>query len=95
VGKEFGAYLRDLRKKTDLGLKRVAPALGLSYSYLSKLENGLVEPSSDTVNRLAAYYHVDSEVLATAAGQLPADVAQILAEQPEAAIKLLRQRFGH
>ena len=41
----FGAVLRQLRNKTGLGIKGLAPELGVTYSYLSKLENNEVGPS--------------------------------------------------
>jgi transcriptional regulator with XRE-family HTH domain len=94
VGKEFGEYLRGLRQETGRGIKQVGPEVGVSYSYLSKLENGLLDPSEGTIEKLAAYYGVDVERLKTAAGRLPPDVARILAERPEEAVALLRSRFG-
>jgi transcriptional regulator with XRE-family HTH domain len=94
MGRQLGKYLRDLRHMKDIGIKQVAPELDLSYSYLSKLENGLLEPSMETVRKLAEFYGVDAEVLGTLAGKLPADVVAILEGQPEAAIRLLRSRFA-
>ena len=94
MGKEFGSYLRDLRQKTHLGIKQVGPEVGVSYSYLSKLENGLVEPSEETLRKLATYYGVNEERLNTIAGRLPPDVSRILSEKPEEAVELLRSRFG-
>src|ERR1700674_5024380 len=39
VAMEFGQLLRQLRTKTGIGIKRLAPELHVSYTYLSKLEN--------------------------------------------------------
>ena len=36
---KFGRILRRLRKESEIGIKGLAPRLGVSYSYLSKLEN--------------------------------------------------------
>lgn len=94
MGKALGQYLRTLREKNGRGLKRVAPKVGVSYSYLSKLENGFLEPSQATIERLARYYGVDPEVMAVLAGKLPDDLVDILQSNPEEAIRLLRDTFG-
>lgn len=36
---EFGRILRDLRKNAGLGIKRLAPELGVNYTFLSRLKN--------------------------------------------------------
>jgi transcriptional regulator with XRE-family HTH domain len=36
--------------------KEVAAAIGLKPAHYNKIENGLVEPSIDTLDKLAAYY---------------------------------------
>lgn len=90
----FGHYLRTLRENKGLGLKRVAPELGISYTFLSKLENGKVQPSDEVLERLANYYSIDDEQLTAQTGRLPADVKRILEEHPEEAVALLRSRFG-
>lgn len=94
MGRQLGNYLRKLREKKAKGIKQVAPDIGLSYSYLSKLENGLLEPSVETIARLSEYYGADSDVLRTLAGKLPDDVVEILQGNPEEAIRLLRTRFA-
>jgi transcriptional regulator with XRE-family HTH domain len=75
-------------------LKQAAPEIGVSYTYLSKLENGHVEPSDETLRRLAAYYGVDGDALGALAGRLPADVTAYLQEDPERVLALLRSHFG-
>jgi transcriptional regulator with XRE-family HTH domain len=94
LAKPFGSTIRELREKRGLGLKRAAPEIGVSYSYLSKLENGLVGPSDDTIEALAAYYDVDVDYLGVMAGRLPPDILAILQNDPEGALRYLRERFG-
>jgi len=91
---EFGDILRDLRKKAGVGIKRLAPDLEVSYSYLSKLENNEVRPSETFVERVAEYFHYDKERLLLAAGKVPAEILEILREHPDDAIEFLRERFG-
>ncbi len=94
VPMEFGETLRDLRTRQKVGLKKLAPELGVTYSYLSKLENGQTRPSDQLVTRVAAYFDYDSDTLMLAASRVPPDVLEILRAHPEEAIRVLRERFG-
>jgi transcriptional regulator with XRE-family HTH domain len=91
---EFGTILRELRNKAGLGIKRLAPELGITYTYLSKLENNEVRPSEVTVDRIARYFDYDRNRLLLAAGKVPADILEILREHPNEAVDFLRKRFG-
>ena len=91
---EFGQALRQMRSAKGMGLKQLAPDLGVTHSYLSKLEHGRVRPSSDLVDRVAAYFDEDADALLLAASRVPDDVLQILRNHPDEAVALLRQTFG-
>lgn len=90
----FGALLRQLRNKSRIGIKGLAPQLGVSYSYLSKLENNEVGPSEEFVRRVAKYFRYDRDKLLLSAGKVPPDVLEILRENPDQAIQFLKERFG-
>ena len=92
--KTFGRVLRELRRNSGVGIKRFGPQLGVSYSYVSKLENDVMPPSAGFVQRAADYFEVDPNLLLLAAGKVPADVMRILQDYPEEALELLRKRFG-
>lgn len=89
----FGEVLRDLRKQRGLGIKGLAPDLGVSYSYLSKLESNLTRPSEELIRRVATYFAQDEDPLFIAADRVPPDLLVILKEHPDAAAKYLRERF--
>ena len=91
---EFGDVLRGLRTQSGFGIKKLAPDLGVSYSYLSKLESNQIRPSYDLVERVAKYFDHDRDQLLLAAEKVPPEVMQILREHPEDAIALLKERFG-
>lgn len=91
---EFGDILRTLRTNQGVGIKRLAPELGVSYSYLSKLESNQVRPSEDLVGRVASYFNYDESTLLLSADKVPPDILDILREHPEDAITFLRERFG-
>jgi hypothetical protein len=44
---KFGRILKKLRTQSGKGIKRLAPELRVSYSYLSKLENEEIGPSEE------------------------------------------------
>jgi transcriptional regulator with XRE-family HTH domain len=50
---ELGRWLRLLRRRRGLSLAAVAESSGLSQSFLSQMERGLVQPSLRSVNRVA------------------------------------------
>jgi transcriptional regulator with XRE-family HTH domain len=50
---ELGRWLRLLRRRQGLSLAAVAETSGLSQSFLSQMERGLVQPSLRSVNRVA------------------------------------------
>jgi HTH-type transcriptional regulator, competence development regulator len=90
----FGGMFRRLRKTAGLGIKGLAPHLGVTYSYLSKLENGNTLPSEELVYRTARYFSCDPNPLLLAAGKIPQDVLRILQDHPEEAFEFLKNRFG-
>jgi transcriptional regulator with XRE-family HTH domain len=91
---EFSQILRHLRTKAGLGIKRLAPELGVSYTYVSKLENGEVHPSADLVGRVADYFDYNRDRLLLSAGKIPEEILEILREHPDDALEFLRERFG-
>lgn len=91
---EFGQILRELRKQSGLGIKRLAPELNVSYTYLSKLENEEIYPSTELVDRVADYFHYNRDSLLLSAGKIPREILDILRDNPDDALKFLRERFG-
>lgn len=76
---EFGRQLKDLRRKVGLTQRALAQRLGVHYSYISKIENGVVNPPSDKlIGQFALELGVDKEELAVLAGRIPSDVSEIL-----------------
>jgi transcriptional regulator with XRE-family HTH domain len=88
-----GDLLRKLRTERGQSLRGAARDLGVDPSYLSKVERGQ-KPLPETLkDQVTDYYDADPDQLDVALGTMPPDVAQILAEHPEA-IEELRQRYG-
>ena len=77
----FGERLRSLRREKKLTLRALAEATGLSFTYLSKIENGRVPytPSPEKIRLLAVALRVDSLELLRAADKVPPEMADLTA----------------
>jgi transcriptional regulator with XRE-family HTH domain len=94
----FPERLRELRKAARLSQRALAEKVGVDFTYLSKIENGRVEPPSESVlqriaKELAGELGMDeielSDELITLAGKIPSDLAETLSRNPEV-IRFLR-----
>lgn len=90
----LGETVRGLRKKKGVSLKRMAPEIEVEYTYLSKIENEYVLPSADVLSRIARYLDYDQDELMILADRIPADIKDILRNNPKEALEFLRERFG-
>ena len=93
---EFGEYIRQRREKlqeTDaqFSLRRVAAAIGVEPSYLSKVERGEQPPPSEkAVLALAQALGEDQDVLLAMAGKVSAELLQIIRKRPQLFAQLIR-----
>ena len=94
----FPERLRELRKAARLSQKALAEKVGVNFTYLSKIENGRVDPPRESVlqriaKELAGELGMDeielSDELITLAGKIPSDLAETLSRNPEI-IRFLR-----
>ena len=68
---KFGRILRRLRKESEIGIKGLAPRLGVSYSYLSKFWKMMRwDSSEELVGRIAKYFRYDRDRLLLSAGKV-------------------------
>ena len=89
----FGVVLRNLRTKKGISIKKMAKDIGLDYTYISKLENSRVNPSSDVVKKISGYLNYSSDELLLLAGKIPDDIKEILINNPREAARYLRRKF--
>ena len=75
---EIGSVLRSLRGA--MSLREVEKLTSVSRSYISRVENGLRNPSADVLLKLADCYGVDPLFLYKAAGLLPAEDGDALSD---------------
>ncbi len=88
----FPDRLRELRRAARMSQRALAEKVGVDFTYLSKIENGRVEPPSEGVlqriaKELAGQLGMDETELAdeliTLAGKIPSDLAETLSRNPE------------
>ncbi len=83
----FGEKIRALRKARNLPQRALARKLGVSFSYLSKIENEKLDfgdyPSEDLILRLAEKLGGDANELLILAKKVPPRIRERVFERPE------------
>ena len=93
--KNFGERLRELRKQSGLSQRGLANKVNVNFTYLSKIENGVVAaPSKSVILRLAEVLNADKDELLILAGRVPSDVTEILSKDREM-LQLIRSPRAH
>jgi len=84
----FGKKVRQLRAEKRLGQRALAKAVGVNFTYISKIENGKLGfgdyPSEELILRLAKALEVDAEELLLLAEKIPARIRKRVLERPDA-----------
>lgn len=92
--KKFGHDLRLLREKAGVGIKTVGKAINVSYTHISRIENGHKPPSTELIGKLAAYYGIDEEEMLARIGALPDDIQQLIEENGKEVFDLIRSSYS-
>ncbi|MGB5743212.1 MAG: helix-turn-helix transcriptional regulator [Sedimenticolaceae bacterium] len=95
----FGATVRRLREEKKIGLRKFAQMVGMSPTYLSKVERDQFNPpSEEKIKAIAAALGEDANGLLALAGRVSSDLADILQRQiqrhPREAADFLRSVNG-
>lgn len=84
----FGLRIRELRKAKSLSLRALAEAVGVSFTYISKIENEKLGfgdyPGDELIARLAATLDADVDELLILAEKIPNGIKQRVIERPDA-----------
>lgn len=84
----FGQKVRELRRAKNLGQRAVAEAVGINFTYLSKIENDKVDfaafPSEATIRKLAEVLDGDVDELLLMAEKIPDHIKKRVLERPDA-----------
>ncbi len=94
--REFGALIRRLREKKrkndpTFSLRQFAAKIGISPTFLSKIETGdFNPPAPDKIKRMAELLDVDADELLALAGRVDPDLPEIIQTYPKAMANFLR-----
>jgi transcriptional regulator with XRE-family HTH domain len=97
----FGERLRLLREEQKMAQKEIASLLGLTYSAIGKYETDSTKPSSDSINKLADYFHVTTDYLLgrsnirLSAEEILAEHRDMIADLSETARKEIMDFVGY
>ena len=96
VGTErFGQFVRRRREAREIGLREMAKMIGVSPTYLSKVERDeFPPPAEDRVKAIAKIINCDSDDLLARAGRVARDISDIIKRQPVELAALLRTTKG-
>jgi HTH-type transcriptional regulator, competence development regulator len=88
----FGTLVRRERLAKGLGLRQMAGMIGVSPTYLSKIErNEFLPPAEDKVKAIAEIIDCDPDELLGLAGRVASDVIEIIKRQPREMATLIRR----
>ena len=97
--KELGDKIRQLReekRKTDPNFtgRQFSITLGISPTYLSKIETGDMPAGAELLKRIAALLDTDPDILLALGEKVDPDLNQIIVERPQAMASFLRAASG-
>jgi len=96
AGREkFGAFIRREREAKEIGLREMAKKIGVSPTYLSKVERDeFPPPAEDKVRKIASVLGLDADELLALAGRVASDLTDIIRERPREMADFLRAAKG-
>jgi transcriptional regulator with XRE-family HTH domain len=91
----FGALVRREREAREIGLREMAKMIGVSPTYLSKVERDEFRPpAEDKVQAIAKIIGHDADELLALAGRVASDLADVIKRHPREMASFLRSADG-
>jgi len=88
---KFGQFVRRRREAREIGLREMAKMIGVSPTYLSKIERDeFPPPAEDRVRAIAKIIECDADELLARAGRVSTDISDIIKRRPIELAALLR-----
>jgi transcriptional regulator with XRE-family HTH domain len=88
----FGERIRELRKAKNLSQRDLATKTGVSFTYISKIENEKLDfgdyPSEELIRKLAKVLRADADELLLLAEKVPDRIKKRVIQRPDAFRKI-------
>jgi transcriptional regulator with XRE-family HTH domain len=92
---KFGAFIRREREAKEIGLREMAKKIGVSATYLSKIERDEFDPpAEDKVRKIAAILGSDPDELLALGGRVASELTDIIRQRPREMADFLRAAKG-
>ena len=86
--KDFGVFIKKIRKQRKYSLRQVGAAIGCSAQYICDVEQGRRSPfRDDKLVALAHYYNISIHQLLQASGRINPDIAADRIEKVQAVLR--------
>jgi transcriptional regulator with XRE-family HTH domain len=90
--KTFGATVRKLREQQGISLRKFAEQVGISPTFVSKVERGdFAPPGEEKVRRMARLLGQDEDSFLALAGKVSSDLPEIVQDRPQLMATFLRK----
>lgn len=94
-GEKFCEFVRREREAKEISLREMAKMIGVSPTYLSKVERDeFPPPAEDKVKAIAKIIKCDADELMARAGRVSSDLSDIIKRRPIEMAALLRTTKG-
>ena len=85
---QFGQKIRELRQDRSLSQRELARKVGVTFTYISKIENDKIDfgdyPSESLISKLANALNADEDELLLLAEKIPPRIKKRMLERPDA-----------
>jgi transcriptional regulator with XRE-family HTH domain len=93
--KTFGSTIRSWREEKEIGLRKFAEQVGMSPTYLSKVErDDFPPPGEEKIVAIAKALEKDADELLALAGRVASDLSEIIQQKPREMATFLRAARG-
>lgn len=90
--KGFGEIIRNKRLEMKIGLRQFAQKVGLSPTFISKMEVGEYKPpKEENIVKIAKVLHLNIDLLMAKADKVSSDLKNIINKEPELFASFLRK----
>jgi transcriptional regulator with XRE-family HTH domain len=90
--KGFGEIIRNKRLEMKIGLRQFAEKVGLSPTFISKMEVGEFKPpKEENIKKIAKILNLNIDLLMAKADKVSSDLKNIINKEPELFASFLRK----